>query len=490
MADFNDFDGINDGNLDNYLSERDRFLNEFERALIAGQTHFDYDKYDWVMLADYAQDRSDSFLLNEAINLGLKYFPESPELMDRRLLSYAQSFTDEEKKSAFIAAYHRPNPTKLVRMYKCYYDWKDKLPDKVSDKLAYRAMCDVIFDGEKLQDSEIIEVIALLDDMNAIKFISKDLEKWEAEVHNCEMLWYELFYAVSERNDYHMAEKIVDKLISEFPYNRNYWIMKARTIMTKTINKGVANRQMLMKRVDEVLNIVDTVLAIEPEDEEALAIRKKTLEIREAVANDKDFAKNRRNDIKVLLSRKTEDPMPFASLLDLMENGSNKALNLVVDWIEYQVYLLEQKQTPEEQRNNELIASIEGMFMLDNAKIVDFMLATVDACATTDIRQLWPVRILMYLVHDEPLKATENLCRLDDPNGEDDLNPTKLLLSALIESHVKLYSDSIKIMEKFENAALAYRTSAENKSGNIFERINPCVTDFFTKHYLYTLPEE
>lgn len=479
MDEFDDLDGFDDGNNESYLAERDRFIAEFESKLLAGRTDFGYDMFDWVMLADYAMDVENIFVISEAVNRGLQAFPNSNELRDRRLLFYTHILNDEDLRKAFTAAYNQDSPSKLVRMYMAYYNWRDLPKRSATAKRGYKELAEAVFDGEKLYDIDIIEVIRILSWMKAVKYLIKDIKKWEDSVHNIEMLWYEVLPEAFAIGELEFAESIADKLVSEYPYNRQYWMMKAQSIISRLVKEHSADKNKVLPRFDEVLNILDTVLAIEPQDEAAMALRHKTLDLRDSLAVGQLSLEDIEEDLTYNPDRKPWDVMTLNELRALLESADAAAETILRDWVSYQVDLITGGVTDENYPQVNLIELVKAVYLLRYNDGVDFLLDIVQDYTDKDIEGLLPIRVLRLLANGDPLKATELFTHIDNLMPWGDLNPTKLLLSVVIEHHMRLYEEGAKLASQLTAQAVTHLADLSKPGRNIFAYVDPCVIDYF-----------
>lgn len=488
MDEFDDIDDFDDGNNEKYMSERDNFLNEFRQSLIKGETGFHYDLYDWVMLADYAQDVDDSFLRNEAINRGLQAFPDSPELLDRRLLLYAETLSPEDTCVAFTSAYNSGIHTKLVRMYHAYYLWTDLPGRTATPKRGYKDLSEVLFDGEKLYDLEIIEALRLISQMGAFNYLEKDYSRWEANVLNKEMLWYETFPEACSAFRYGFAEKIADKLVADYPYNRQYWMMKAQSIISQTISRNNIKDKKALSRLDEVTNTIETILAIEPNDEEALALRNKTLELKKSI-EDEIAHISEKGPLGYNPDRQPWDPMSLDELRALLAKLDMKTQDIIEKWVEFQIFIInvDTKRPRKSDSVLNIYGLLESLYLLGELEDVDYLLAEIDVALINcdgDNQPVLPLKVLRLIQQGQVEEATQLFTQISSLSPWGGLNPTKLLLSVIVENRLELHDEAMELMIKFREEAVDYRLNYYTVGDSIFKHVDSCVLDYFITKFV------
>lgn len=488
MNEFDDLEDFYDGDNAKYIAERDRILAEFEEFLMNGNQESDYDLYDWIMIADYAMDVDNSFLLNEAISRGMRAYPDSPELRDRQLLLYAQTLNEEETRKAFMAAYNAGAPSKMVCLYKTYYDWLDLPKKSATSKRGYKEISEVAFDGEKLFDIEIIEIVKILSWMGAIRYFAKDIAKWESHVHNTEMLWYEVMTEALTCGEHQLAETLADKLVAEYPYNCLYWMMKAQSIISRSLREKCVDKDIVLPRLDEVLTILETVLAINPDDEKAKALKDKTVNMRQMIESGQlDLDADDEENLTFNYDRQPWDLMTLMELRALLDSPDPAAEDLIDAWLHFQTAMLADRDQCRNPENINVVALIETLYMLRYGDEVDYLLSRINAITDIEFQELMPVRVLRLLQNGHPIEATELFTKIDTMSDAfEGMNPTKFLLSIIIEKYIGLRDEAIEISGQFVPQMVQYRLQDNAYKGNIFEHVNPCVLDYFISNFVYS----
>lgn len=439
-SDFDDLDEWKDGSDHNqYLQERDETLEEFRKKLMSGTTSWDYEESDWMILADYALDTDNRFLFNEAITRGLIEYPDSSALQDRRLVGMFNEYEEDELRQAVSVAVAMPSPSKLARIYQAFYDWKDTSRRTATAKRGYKIIEDILIDGETVYDIELIEAVKILEQMQALKYIALELPKWENVVYNPEMLWYEVAVTALDNALPQVAEKCIDKLNTEYPYNLLYWVLKSRQLYLALLQDEKAGKKEIIQKTDEIISVIETALAIDPEDEHANLLRTKVLTLRQNieknVSDDEGTAGS--PDDEILLGRKPSDPMGSRQLMALLCHHNFKAHEVITDWISSRIHSIEKKRTDNKNistKDEDLYNNINILYITGNKEWVDILVGCVYEGATLEHYDLNPVVALRLIErgnYDEAANFIENM------PGETSIdNPNKLLLAAIFHKKV------------------------------------------------------
>lgn len=419
-------DWLDDGNHDSYLNERDFKLNQFRDRLVAGDDTFYYDEDEWIMLADYASDIEDFFLYNEAVTRGLINFPNSVDLQDRRLLGMMEACSSNEMRMAFSAAAARTdNPSKFVRLSLAFYSWEDLPEGERSADKGYEMVCNEVLDGFKLQDFDVIETVKVVEQMDALTLMVRDMKLWEDNCEYPEMLWYEIMSAGIENELSAIAEPAVEKLTAEFPYNCTYWMYKARIMTMKLSNSPYSDAPTMKKAVDEIIEVIDTALAIDPDDPEANEVKQRILGIRNDLGTSAYIIGTQR--------RRPEQPMALRELLDLINDKSPKAAITIMQWILHEVKKFETDidEVDFRMRTN-LTDLLECLYILGILDSVDSFVALITAQATIPhptVQYLVALRHIENERFDEAAGVIESIPTFA-PDGS--IDPNKKLLLMLL----------------------------------------------------------
>lgn len=503
MLDDNDdkyLDDLDGADNEAYIAERDTALAEFREQLFDNVSRFDYDEYQWISLFDYADDAGETYLADRAVTLGLIQYPDSGPLDDRRLYQLFDIYGPEDSREAFRNTLkHSDMPTRYVRMQNKYYDWQELPATADKPQRGYKAVSQILLeddDKSKIQDFDIIEAIRILTDMEALPYMARDMEKWEKRCYSKEMLWCEFANAANDINRSDMVLPVVEKLISEFPYNRMYWMMKARALTAETMNHGVTSLDEATGKIDELINIFDTALAIDPDDEMATLMREKIVSARDQMAQEA-LIKSPCGDISSLpvLARKPSDPMSLTDLMQLFDINTDESTQIIRSWVSYQIGMLD--SDAEDTWSSSFLEQpgfyelIEALYMQGRTTEVDAILNIIADVTKEEHYALYPLMALRCIEEGQYLFASQYIMNLSTELPSFRLNPTKLLLSLILEKHLHPEGNDVRALENaFITELTGYHTEIDSKSKSFLGCVNPAVTYYFIKYFVdSTLPE-
>lgn len=448
---FDDMPDFDDGSHGNYLEERDRMLAEFEQNLLSAPYSLDYDEEEWIMLADYASDVDNFYLFSEAVMRGLVAFPDSPDLNDRRYQMLDDTCAAPELYRFFTSVASRPDATKTARMYQVYYTWLEKSKKKDS-KAGYRHLCRVLFDSVTLSDFEIIEAVKLVDRMDAIQLLFDDLAKWERNSEYNETLWNELTNTAFDIGLDDIAAVTCEKLVSNFPFNFFYWVLKSRIFMMKSA-RNFNDIDRSLSDIDEAINSIETALAIDPRDKTALALQIHLEDVRmnllsqgaeaEGETFDDPEDHNRADDLFIAtLPDGIEKQLSAELLRTLVDSQLPKANYILSEWVKYQCRVLD-NDVPDENFDDypDLYNVVDALYVEGRYDVVDFMLSFVELYS--DIKShpsLFTVRFLRFIDKNEIDRAEElfkEICRINFSQS-----PNTMLLARILNTRRKAKSDN------------------------------------------------
>lgn len=482
-------ENFDDGNHEEYLRERDRILAEFEEKLMEGSSYFGYDEYEWAMLADYASDINNMFLFTEAVFRGLIAFPDSKILWDRRMMLLNEICNPDELANVYKAECSRREPSKIALINNALYELRDRLGADVSDEDAYRMLCDIVFDGEKLTDVEIIEAVKVVDSLNLVRFVADDLQKWEKESFYEEMLWYELFTVAIESRMNDFAELLIEKLTATFPYNSLYWMQKGRVCVCRAMDEpdGPLWKDNAVSKLDDALNAIDTALAINPDDKDAKKIRDKASRVRESFVAESGRVRALAS-AELIFDENVADVYNqgafYVSLKENLVSGDKESLEIVSQWVRDELkhsWLYDDVAFRDSDKPFGLSALVETLYITGSYNETDLLLGIIDKEAEADVvtDEIETVRILRSIERGKIVEATEILQRLNNPNNTYFPDCNKLILSIIIQRVAGLHDDADEFCGKLFDIVSSCLLSKDIEMAAVIKTVRPAIL-----HYL------
>lgn len=422
MADYDDDrPDFDDGSNRDFEIERAAMLARFEKELATDPRSIRYDEDEWLMLADYASDEDNFYLFSEAVMRGLIAYPDSSDLSDRRLLLLNDVCNPAELRKIFNAAASVPGATKIARLYKAFYDWEDA-PSPSKFHPAYKEIRKIALDSVKLTDQELIETVKILADMNALPLMIRDIRFWVSETEYPETLWYELAATLFEQANYDAAAQAVEHLVSDFPYNQRYWMLKAR-IYFMAASEEPDESDALNHKYEIALDALETANAIDPDDEEVKKFREYFVtgsDSEQLPGNDNPDGSTKGTNVGNELAstienfiRTTPRHMIFAKMssdlmLMLLDSDSDEARRVITDWISDECDTIGKGPVLDKAHKSRLSTIIESIYIADRPKDVDSLLAMAEE-ASHDPQSIEPLLMLKLLRTIE----TENMTEAD-----------------------------------------------------------------------------
>ena len=237
----------------------DELLERFRRVLAGDKTVDNYfDEDDLLDIFDFAGDQGDDYLRAEALMWGARYFPDSERLKERRAVLYADILGDQAVKA--FTADNNESKTLLTRIVAARADIRDK------DK-AREAIDKLVKSTDTLEDEEIIQLVNYAGETSNLDYIISNLDPIKKKVQYKPALLYELAAEAIEAHMYKEAIPVLDDLVTEMPYNEEYWSL-------------MATSQMRVGDIDGALQSVDMALAIKPDSPTAVVTKGLLLQAR------------------------------------------------------------------------------------------------------------------------------------------------------------------------------------------------------------------
>lgn len=261
-----DFDQPGLDESGDYDSERRTRLDDFMNRLTDDPRTIIYDEMEWVAIADDALDVGNRFLFVEAVLWGLAAYPESRDLRDRETLLISDTINASESADAFRTLASRPHATRLTRLFEIDGQADGRPVDEY-----YASIWAVVTEQPPLRDHEVIEAVRLMSDRDALPLVSERLAEWERIVEYRQTLWYEIAATAVDLSRPDLGCESIERLVNEFPYNADYWTLKARIFSMLAQEDDSADK--VRKYNDEAVDAVENALAIRPDDNTARALR-------------------------------------------------------------------------------------------------------------------------------------------------------------------------------------------------------------------------
>lgn len=498
---FADLDGSEN---DAYLLRRDEFIEKFRYALAGGQTRYNFSEDRWIRLIDYADDIGDGYLYDMAATLGMAEYPYSRDLYDRRLYGMAGVYSDSFMETVIEGAAKEENASRYVRMRAAYYSWRNLDKRKATALKAYKMIFETLVkdsqDSSKIQDFDIIEAVSIISEVKALKYMAKDMEKWEKRTYNREMLWYEFVNAAHEADANDLAMPVIEKLITDYPYNRLYWMLKARVLTSETLEKGNATLEEAMDRIDEIIGIFDTALAIDPDDETAKSLKAKIVETRENLAYEAvaQSVVNGGNHAPEL-DRRPEDTMQFMDLVKLFDLDSDEALAVIDAWAIRQIRLLDSDDDLGDTDVNEhpdFYNLVESLYMSGRPEAVDHLLELLERESDKKHLPLAPVAMLRHLDNFRFDEAIIVLSEIPAEHPTLKWNPTKLILTFILHDvmETNLSHNAGNEMEEMQNTKtffniffhelIKHHSRVNPESDRFMSHVNPTLLFYLSRYFV------
>lgn len=241
--------------MDNYEEDNRQLLDRFANALHSkSDEHFDEDEL--LDIFDFAGDYGMDYLRAEALFWGMRMYPSSRELLERRAVFYTDVLGIDSVNRFYDD--HAEVDSLLIRIMSA----RANLSDKQS---ALEFIKDVFDKYRNIEDEEAIQLVNLAADTNNLEWLSDNIERIKSSLAYMPAFLYEFGSVAMQHNDYNMAVKALDLLVSEMPYNAEYWCM-------------ISLCQLRLENNSEAAESAEMALAIEPENAGARLAKARCLE--------------------------------------------------------------------------------------------------------------------------------------------------------------------------------------------------------------------
>lgn len=234
--------------------ERNELIARFRQYLRDPEHKAFFDHDDIVEIFDYAGDMSDDYIRIEALMYAARYFPESKEMEQRRLIFYSETYPQAAKEFIQDHGGDTPDQPLLQRLIAIQENYTD---DGDSDE-AIAALEHILADKPKMNDEETIRFVTTINDCNCLEWLEQNLKRITAYSNNRACLLYELAMSLLDRMEYARAVPIIEELVSEKPFILSYWEL----LLDAQVNSQAKDA--------EIDDTIETILAMDPENKPAL----------------------------------------------------------------------------------------------------------------------------------------------------------------------------------------------------------------------------
>ncbi len=236
--------------------ERDELIARF-RQYLHDSEHKDFFGHDDIVeIFDYAGDMSDEYVRIEALMYAARYFPESKDMEQRRLIFYSGMYP--QAASDFLRdhggdAPDRPLLQRLIAIQEGFINDSDSDSDN-----AIAALERILAGNPKMDDEETIHFVDTAHHCDCLDWLEQNLERVADCSNNRACLLYELAMSLLEQYEYARAVPIIEKLVSEKPFILSYWEL----LLDAQINSHAEDA--------DTDDTIETILAMDPENRQAL----------------------------------------------------------------------------------------------------------------------------------------------------------------------------------------------------------------------------
>lgn len=253
-----------------------------------------YSEDELISIFDYGGDNGDDYLRTEALLLGARLYPDSPELLQRRAIFY-RGFADHS-----FDKFIDDNPDINEPLWEILKLGKSGAPaDSTAAKLKQ-----YIRENRLVTDEEVIQFVQLAADLGLSDWLYDNIDMLKSKVDYLPTLLYELAASAEIDKRYDLEARLLEQLTEVDPYCADYWRLLAKI-------------QQQLGNTDEAVNSIELALAINPDSVDALAVK---LSLTNKA--DPDFEATARK----ILDQHPDDPETLDTLLNAISNSDNSSL--------------------------------------------------------------------------------------------------------------------------------------------------------------------
>lgn len=231
--------------------EREDLIDGFRRYLHDPDHKDFFDHSDIVEIFDYAGDMGDDYIRVEALLYAARYFPDSKEMEQRRLVYYSE--TSPRAANAFIQDHD--SGEKRQSTIQRLIALQISRPDHDS---AIAALEKILAEQPKMDDEETIRFVAAVNECDCLDWLADNLERVATKSNSRACLVYELAMYTYESEQYEAAVPLFEKLVTEKPFALSYW-----ELLLDSQTKSNAPES-------DIVDTMETMLAMDPDNLPAL----------------------------------------------------------------------------------------------------------------------------------------------------------------------------------------------------------------------------
>lgn len=210
-----DFDDEDDDSL-----SLDKLYDLFNEALTDNKPLDDFEEDDYCDIFDYAGDIADEFTQTEVIMAGLRRFPKSRKLLERKLILY---LNQGNERGAIYVAERLPDSSFIGRLAWLRMGYLND-PEKLTGDL------DRLFTAVRknsLSDEEVIQLVDLANSCGIMSWLVERIIKISALSQYPATVYYEAAQNLVRAGEYEKANSLLQTLTSIEPFNDVYWSFRA-----------------------------------------------------------------------------------------------------------------------------------------------------------------------------------------------------------------------------------------------------------------------
>lgn len=198
----------------------DKLYDRFNEALTGNKPLDEFEEDDYSDIFDYAGDIADEFIQTEVLMAGLKRFPKSRKLLERKLILY---LLQGNHTGAIYVAERLPDSSiigKIAWLRLSFLDDTEKLT----------ADLDLLLPAIKknsLSDEEVIQLVDLANNCGVMDWLLERIVKISALSQFPATVYYEAAQYLVRSGDYGKAHGLLQTLTTIEPFNDVYWSFRA-----------------------------------------------------------------------------------------------------------------------------------------------------------------------------------------------------------------------------------------------------------------------
>lgn len=266
--------------MDNYEEENKALLNRFAAALKEGDTTASFDVEELLDIFDFAGDYGMDYLRAEALFWGASHYPGNRELLERRAVFYSDVLGPAAINN--FNADHEADSTLLSRIL-------DARANIHGHEEALKFIQQTVSENSNIEDEEIIQLVNFAADTDNLEWLAENIEAVYASLAFRPAFLYELSAAAMEQEKYSLALRPLDDLVTEMPYNAEYWSL-------------ISTAQLRLGDMQAANDAAEMALAIDPKYPDALASKARYLQQKEDLKELQDMVRDNPDSQPILES--------------------------------------------------------------------------------------------------------------------------------------------------------------------------------------------